>query len=84
MRRRETEEEAKSPYVFCEKCEQMYERALIAECPYCEKKFCRTCAVRSGQQIFCGKACAKNWFFADEEEESEEAVERGELDKGDV
>ena len=84
MRRKETDEDAKSPYLFCEKCEQMYERALIAECPYCEKRFCRTCAVRSGQQQFCGKACAKNWFFADEEEESEEAVERGELEKGDV
>lgn len=84
MRRKETEEDAKSPYLFCEKCEQMYERALIAECPYCEKRFCRSCAVRSGQQIFCGKACAKNWFFADEEEESEDAVERGELDRGDV
>jgi hypothetical protein len=84
VRRKETEEDAKSPYLFCEKCEQMYERALIAECPYCEKRFCRTCAVRSGQQIFCGKACAKNWFFSDEEEESEDAVERVELDKGDV
>ncbi|HQQ79741.1 MAG TPA: hypothetical protein PLB01_20560 [Thermoanaerobaculia bacterium] len=84
MRRKETEEDANSPYLFCEQCEQMYERLLIQECPYCEKRFCRACAVRSGQQQFCGKACAKNWFFSDEEEESEDAVERGELDKGDV
>jgi hypothetical protein len=73
-----------SPYLFCEQCEQMFERLTIQECPYCEKRFCRSCAVRSGQLSFCGKACAKNWFFADEEEETENAVERGELDKGDV
>ncbi len=83
MRRKEHDEDENSPYLFCEQCEQMYERALIAECSYCEKRYCRSCAVRSGSQSFCGKACAKAWFFADDEEESDEAVERGELDKGD-
>jgi uncharacterized CHY-type Zn-finger protein len=83
MKRQEREPDD-SPYLFCERCEQMLERAQVQECPYCEKRFCSACAVRSGQQSFCGRACAKNWFFADEEEESEEAVDRGELDEGDV
>ncbi len=83
MRRKEVDEDENSPYLFCEQCEQMYERALIAVCPYCEKRFCRSCAVRSGSQSFCGRVCAKNWFFADDEDESDEAVDRGELDRGD-
>jgi hypothetical protein len=81
--RRQEREADDSPYLFCERCEQMLERVQIQECPYCEKRFCTSCAVRSGQQSFCGKACAKNWFFADEEEESEGAADRGELDEGD-
>ncbi len=72
MRRKEREEDESSPYLFCESCAQMYERVLIQECPYCEKHFCRSCAVRSGQLSFCGKACAKNWFFADADEEAGE------------
>ena len=80
MRRKEREEDP-SPYLFCESCEQMYERGQIQECPYCERRFCRSCAVRSGQLSFCGRACAKNWFF-DADEEAAEAEEKGELDKG--
>jgi hypothetical protein len=82
--KREERDPEEAPYLFCEQCEQMLERALIQLCPYCRKRFCPACSVRSGQQSFCGKACAKNWFFADEEEESEDAVERGELDEGDL
>jgi hypothetical protein len=81
VKRREDEDE-QAPYVFCERCEQMFERSQIRECPYCEKRFCPSCAVRSGSQAFCGKACAKNWFFSDSEEESAEAEERGEIEKG--
>ncbi|HTS01099.1 MAG TPA: hypothetical protein VMN04_01120 [Thermoanaerobaculia bacterium] len=83
MKRSEADEDEHSPYLFCSQCEQMYERILIQECPYCEKKFCRSCAVRSGSQSFCGKACAKNWFFADADEEGEDADARRETDKGD-
>jgi hypothetical protein len=81
MRRREGEEDA-SPYIFCDQCQQMFERILIQECPYCFKDFCRACAVRSGNQAFCSKPCAKGWFFAEadedeaEEREKEEAEER--------
>ena len=75
MRRREREED-ESPYLFCESCSQMWERALIQECPYCERAFCRSCAVRSGQLSFCGKACAKNWFFAEADEEPGEGDEK--------
>jgi len=82
MRRKELEEDD-SPYLFCELCGQMYERLLIQECPYCEKRFCRSCAVRSGSQTFCGKACAKNWFFADADEEGEDADTKGESEKED-
>ena len=60
----------------------MYERVQIQECPYCERSFCRSCAVRSGQLSFCGKACSKAWFFFDADEEAAEAEEKGELDKG--
>ena len=81
MRRKELEED-ESPYLFCELCEQMYERLQIQECPYCEKRFCRSCAVRSGSQTFCSKACAKNWFFADADEEGEDADTKGESEKG--
>jgi hypothetical protein len=82
VRRREPEEDD-SPYLFCEICEQMYERVQVQECPYCEKRFCRSCAVRSGSQSFCGRSCAKNWFFADDEEDTGGGEDRGELDKGD-
>jgi hypothetical protein len=71
VRRREKEDDD-SPYIFCESCEQMYERALIQECPFCGKRFCRTCAVRSGQLSFCGRPCAKNWFFSGEDESPED------------
>ncbi len=75
--RRSQREDDDSPYLFCESCEQMYERVLIQECPYCGKDFCRSCTVRSGSQSFCGRACARNWFFTNEDEEDEEG------DKGD-
>jgi hypothetical protein len=78
---RKEHEEDDSPYLFCELCGQMYERLLIQECPYCEKRFCRACAVRSGSQTFCGKTCAKNWFFADSDEEGEDADTMGESEK---
>lgn len=81
MRRKEQDDD-NSPYLFCEQCAQMHERILIQECPYCEKRFCRSCAVRSGSQSFCGKGCAKNWFFADADEEGAEADSKGEFDKG--
>ena len=71
MRRREHDDDP-SPYVFCERCEQMSERALIQECSYCFKDFCRNCAVRSGNAAFCSKACAKAWFFTEADEEAEE------------
>lgn len=49
----------------------MFERALVQECPYCFKYFCRTCAIRSGYLAFCSKACAEGWFFADDGEAAE-------------
>jgi hypothetical protein len=70
MRRREQDEDD-SPYVFCDRCEQMSERALIQECPYCFKAFCRSCSTRSGSLAFCGKACADAWFFAESDDEDE-------------
>ncbi len=75
MKRREEDEE-QGPYLFCESCEQMFEKMQMQDCPYCGRKFCTSCAVRSGHLAFCGKACAKNWFFADDEEEAE-ASDRG-------
>jgi|GEM_PF-1077109 len=74
MRRREGGEDDASPYIFCERCDQMFERVLVQECAYCFKDFCRSCAVRSGSTAFCSKACAEAWFFAeaDEEEADEE------------
>ena len=81
MRRKEREEDD-SPYLFCESCEQMYEKAQIQECPYCEKHFCRSCAVRSGHLSFCGKGCARNWFFSGEEDaETEAESAEGDLEK---
>jgi hypothetical protein len=77
VRRRDSEEDENSPYLFCESCEQMYERALIDECSFCGKRFCRSCAVRSGSQAFCGKACAKNWFFSDDDEGEDTGAGRG-------
>lgn len=71
MRRREGDEDA-SPYLFCEQCQQMYERVFIQECSYCFKDFCRNCAVRSGNTAFCSKTCAKGWFFTDTDEDGEE------------
>jgi hypothetical protein len=74
MRRREGDQDA-SPYLFCEQCQQMFERVFVQECSYCFKEFCRDCAVRSGNAAFCSKACAKGWFFADEDEDQEEEEE---------
>ena len=55
----------------------MFERVLIQECSYCFKGFCRNCAVRSGNAAFCGKACAKAWFFTEaDEEDAEEEKEK--------
>jgi hypothetical protein len=76
VRWREREED-ESPYLFCEQCQQMLERALLQECPYCGKRYCRSCEFRSGQSSFCGKACAKNWFFADSDEETEDGAYEG-------
>ena len=76
MRRREEDEEA-AAYLFCERCQQMFERVLIQECSYCFKDFCRNCAVRSGNTAFCSKACAEAWFFAEaDEDEAEEEKKR--------
>jgi len=50
----------------------MVERVLIQECSYCFKRFCRNCAVRSGNAAFCSKACAEAWFFTDADEGEEE------------
>ena len=72
MRRRQDKDEDASPYLFCDRCEQMFERILIQECPYCFKDFCRTCAVRSANTAFCSKACAEGWFFAGADEDEEE------------
>ena len=76
MRRREQDGDD-SPYVFCDQCQQMSERALIQECSYCFKDFCRNCAVRSGNAAFCSKACAKGWFFAEADEDEAEEEKRG-------
>jgi len=78
MRRRQDKDEDASPYLFCDRCEQMSERMLIQECPYCFKDFCRNCAIRSASMAFCSKACAKGWFFAeaDEDENEEEDKEK--------
>jgi hypothetical protein len=75
MRRRAEEDEA-SPYLFCEKCQQMFERMLIQECPFCFKDFCRNCAVRSGNMAYCGKACAEAWFFAEADDDDEDDMTR--------
>ena len=74
MRRREEEDE-KAPYLLCEKCQQMSERALIGECPYCTKDFCRACAVRSGSASYCSKGCAEAWFFSEADGESDDMSE---------
>lgn len=72
MRRRDGEDED-SPYIFCERCDQMFERVFIQECSFCFKAFCRNCAIRSGNTAFCSKACASAWFFAEaDEDEAEE------------
>ena len=73
MRRREGEEDD-AAYLFCEQCDQMFERVFIQECSFCSKRFCRNCAIRSGNAAFCSKVCAKTWFFtgADEDEAEEE------------
>lgn len=55
----------------------MSERALIQECSYCFKDFCRNCAVRSGSAAFCSKACAKAWFFTEADEEEAEEEKKG-------
>jgi hypothetical protein len=68
MRRREEDDDA-SRDLLCERCQQMVERALVGECSFCFKRFCRDCAVRSGNAEFCSKACAQGWFFADSEED---------------
>jgi hypothetical protein len=77
MKHREGEEDD-SPYMFCERCDQMFERVFIQECSFCFKSFCRNCAVRSGNAAFCSKACARAWFFAeaDEDETEEEPKEK--------
>ena len=71
MRRRQEDEDA-SPYAFCEGCQQMFERPLILECPYCSKAFCRDCEIRSGNLTFCSRNCARGWFFADDDAGEEE------------
>ena len=78
MRRREGDEDA-SPYLFCEQCQQMFERVFIQECSFCFKDFCRNCAVRSGNAAFCSKACAKGWFFTDADEDEDEEEEKGKV-----
>jgi len=67
MRPREGDEDA-SRELLCERCQEMVERVLIQECSYCFKRFCRDCAVRSGNAAFCSKACANGWFFTDADE----------------
>jgi hypothetical protein len=76
MRRREQDEDD-SPYVFCDRCQQMSERMFIQECPYCFKDFCRACAIRSGNAAFCSKACSRAWFFAEADEEEAEEEKEG-------
>ena len=73
--RRHQEDDDSSPYLFCEQCQQMYERLFVQECPYCFRDFCRSCAIRSGNTAFCSKGCAKGWFFADEDEDAAEEKE---------
>jgi hypothetical protein len=71
MRRREDDDDAARD-LLCERCQEMVERVLIQECSYCFKRFCRNCAVRSGNAAFCSKACAEAWFFTDADEGEEE------------
>ncbi len=76
MKRRDEDDDA-GPYLFCQSCEQMFEKAQMQDCPYCGKTFCASCAVRSGHLSLCGKACAKNQFFAEEDDEAADGRDEG-------
>src|SRR5450756_1080589 len=67
MRRREQDDDA-SPYLFCERCQQMSERMLIQECPFCFKDFCRAClAVSVGDPVLDASLAARDVRFPEGE-----------------
>jgi hypothetical protein len=51
----------------CGKCNQAPDVMRLHKCIICFKLVCDKCGVRRYGQMFCSEACARIFFFPDEE-----------------
>ena len=52
----------------CVRCQVNDQDRHLNKCPICFKWICDDCAHRSMGRCFCGKQCANEFFFGDDEE----------------
>ncbi len=52
----------------CNACGKRAGQVELLKCPACFEPVCENCACRMGGRDFCSKACARYFFFEDEEE----------------